>query len=90
MIEVLSQRWGSVDESTAHGAMEAVPITTGGNACRRDGISGDRRPCRLSLIIAIGPPSFQSNNFPSMETMVLDRLAIGGQAIPVISLRCRT
>jgi hypothetical protein len=29
-------------------------------------------------IIAIGPPSFQSNDFPSMETLILDRLAVGG------------
>ncbi len=33
-------------------------------------------------IIAIGPPSFQSNDFPSMETLILDRLAMGGQYNP--------
>ena len=33
-------------------------------------------------IIAIGPPSFQSNNFPSLETLILDRLAVGGQYDP--------
>jgi hypothetical protein len=33
-------------------------------------------------IIAIGPPSFQSNDFPSMETLILDRLAVGGQYDP--------
>jgi hypothetical protein len=33
-------------------------------------------------IIAIGPPSFQSNDFPSMETLILDRLAMGGQYDP--------
>ena len=33
-------------------------------------------------IITIGPPSFQSNDFPSMETMILDRLAVGGQYDP--------
>jgi hypothetical protein len=33
-------------------------------------------------IIAIGPPSFQSNNFPSVETLILDRLAVGGQYSP--------
>jgi hypothetical protein len=32
--------------------------------------------------IAIGPPSFQSNNFPSVETLILDRLAVGGQYNP--------
>jgi hypothetical protein len=30
-------------------------------------------------IIAIGPPSFQSNDFPSLETLILDRLALGQQ-----------
>ena len=33
----------------------------------------------LAQNIAIGPPSFQSNNFPSLETLILDRLAVGGQ-----------
>jgi hypothetical protein len=33
-------------------------------------------------IIAIGTPSFQSNNFPSLETLILDRLAMGGQYNP--------
>jgi hypothetical protein len=32
--------------------------------------------------IAIGPPSFQSTNFPSLETLILDRLAMGGQYNP--------
>ena len=32
--------------------------------------------------IAIGPPSFQSNDFPSLETLILDRLAVGGQYNP--------
>jgi hypothetical protein len=32
--------------------------------------------------IAIGPPSFQSNNFPSLETLILDRLAVGSQYNP--------
>jgi hypothetical protein len=36
----------------------------------------------VGQIIAIGPPSFQSNDFPSMETMILDRLAMGGQYNP--------
>jgi hypothetical protein len=36
----------------------------------------------MAQIITIGPPSFQSNNFPSMETMILDRLAVGGQYNP--------
>ena len=31
---------------------------------------------------AVGSPSFQSNNFPSMETLVLDRLAMGGRYNP--------
>ena len=33
-------------------------------------------------IIAIGPPSFQSNSFPSLETLIIDRLAVGGQYNP--------
>lgn len=33
-------------------------------------------------IIAIGPPSFQSNDYPSVETLILDRLAVGGQYNP--------
>jgi hypothetical protein len=33
-------------------------------------------------IIAIGPPSFQSNDFPSLETLILDRLALGGTPDP--------
>ena len=32
--------------------------------------------------IAIGPPSVPVNNFPSMETLILDRLAMGGQYDP--------
>jgi hypothetical protein len=36
----------------------------------------------IAQIITIGPPSFQSNNFPSMETLILDRLAVGGQYNP--------
>ena len=40
-----------------------------------------RRTCRPRYI-AIGPPSFQSNNFPSLETLILDRLAMGGQYNP--------
>ena len=36
----------------------------------------------IAQIIAIGPPSFQSNDFPSMETLILDRLAMGGQYDP--------
>jgi hypothetical protein len=33
-------------------------------------------------IIAIGPPSFQSYDYPSVETLILDRLALGGQYNP--------
>ena len=40
------------------------------------------RPTWRLRIIAIGPPSFQSNDFPSMETLILDRLAVGGQYNP--------
>ncbi len=36
----------------------------------------------LAQYIAIGPPSFQSNSFPSLETLILDRLAVGGQYNP--------
>jgi hypothetical protein len=36
-------------------------------------------PRATAQIIAIGPPSFQSNDFPSLETTILDRLALGGQ-----------
>jgi hypothetical protein len=37
-------------------------------------------------IIAIGPPSFQSNDFPSLETVILDRLALGASYDPLESI----
>ena len=49
-------------------------------AAALEGIVGTARVA--AQIIAIGPPSFQSNNFPSMETTILDRLAMGGQYNP--------
>jgi hypothetical protein len=36
----------------------------------------------MAQIIAIGPPSFQSNDFPSLETTILDRLALYGSDDP--------
>jgi hypothetical protein len=33
-------------------------------------------------IIQVGPPSFQYTNYPSVETIILDRLALGGQYEP--------
>jgi hypothetical protein len=49
-------------------------------AAALEGIVGTTRVA--AQIIAIGPPSFQSNDFPSMETMILDRLAMGGRYNP--------
>ncbi len=60
------------DESTrnARGSL-VLAVALGAIACTSNNV--------LAQYIAIGPPSFQSNNFPSLETLILDRLAVGGQ-----------
>ena len=43
---------------------------------------GTTGACAQSPIIAVGPPSFQSEDFPSLQSDILDRIAATGQLQP--------
>ncbi len=63
-----TQRYGCVQVARSVAALlfAAALITAGVHDARAQNI-------------AVGPPSFQSTDFPSLETVVLDRLALGAE-----------